>query len=332
MTALRRGVVIVGVLVAVAVVLAVSLREGDRGPSDALVAALADNPAEVWWPTEIDEESAPAEVDRVRDLLNESGWSSADVDRLAAGLASTTAALPGDGGWADDRRRARGLLLAVSSVESPIDPVLQAAVLDFLKPWTGAMTAALSPTGERPAPYDPAELDDPAARLTMTLWAADSRPLIRRELLIPALRNLGSDTAAADDFVRRYLAWMLPLAGDELAQMPEADTDERVGANYGAQAEWNWFGPASEMVAALAEERCRGDRRVSIESCVDGEVDRVVGAAALRTTYEAVPVTQLPREVVVEDERVPWGVLTADQKTTVARWYLGEWYPGPRRF
>ncbi|WP_447645328.1 hypothetical protein [Nocardioides zeae] len=264
----------------------------------------------------------------MRDLLSESGWSSADVDRLAAGLASTTAALPGDGGWADDRQRARVLLLAVSSVESPIDPVVQAAVLDFLQPWTGAMTAALSPTGERPAPYDPAELDDPAARLTMTLWAADSRPLIRRELLIPALRNLGSDTAAADDFVRRYLAWMLPLAGDELAQMPEADTDERVGANYGAQAEWNWFGPASEMVAALAEERCRSDRHVSVESCVDDEVDRVVGAAALRTTYEAVPVVRLPREVVVRGERVPWDRFNAAQQDLVVAWAESRGYPG----
>lgn len=329
MTALRRGVVVVAVLVAVAV--AVSLREEDRGPSDALVAALADNPAEVWWPTEINEESAPAEVDRVRDLLSESGWSSADIDRLAAGLASTTAALPGDGDWADDRQRARVLLLAVSSVESPIDPVLQAAVLDFLQPWTGAMTAALSPTGERPAPYDPAELDDPAAQLAMTLWAADRRPLVPREFLLPALRNLGSDTAAADDFVRRYLAWMRPLAGDELGQMPEAD-DDGVGANYAAQAERNWFGPAAEMVAALTEERCRGDRHVSIGSCVDGAVDRVVGAAALRTTYEAVPGARLPHEVVVKDERVPWGELSMDQEDAVAKWYRGGWYPGPREF
>lgn len=305
MTALRRSISIAGVLVAVAVVLAVSLREEDRGSSDDLVAALAGDPAEVWWPMEIDEESARAEVDRVRALLAESAWTDGDLDRLAAGLASSTAALPGDGDWADDRQRARVLLLAVSSVESPIDPVLQAAVLDFLQPWTGAMTAALSPTGERPAPYDAAELDDPAARLAMTLWAADRRPLVPREFLLPALRNLGSDTAAADDFVRRYLAWMLPLAGDEPAQIPEADKDGRVGANYGAQAERNWFGPAAEMVAALAEERCRGDEHVSIESCVEGEVDRVVGIAALRTTYEVVPVTQPPREVVVADERVP---------------------------
>ncbi|WP_307200490.1 hypothetical protein [Nocardioides zeae] len=320
------------VLVAVAGILAVVLRGEERGPSETVIAALADDPAGVWWPTEIDEASAPGEVDRVRDLLSESRWSAADLDRLAAGLTSTTAAVPGDGGWADDRRRARVLLLAVSSVDSPIDPVLQAAALDFLEPWAGAMTAALSPFGQRPAPFDPAELDDPAARLVMTLWAADSRPLIRRELLVPALRNLGSDTAAADDFIRRYLAWMLPLAGTELSHMPEADDDDRVGANYGAQAEWNWFGPAAEMVAALAEERCRADRHVSIGSCVDGTAERVIGAAALRTTYEAVPVARLPHEVVVGDERVPWGELTADQEETVARWYRGGSYPGPRRF
>ncbi len=329
MTALRRGAVVVAVLVAVAGTLAVVLRGEGREPSEAVVTALANDPAGVWWPTQIDEDSAPGEVDRVRNLLSESEWSSADLDRLASGLTSTTAALPGDGEWAEDRRRARVLLLAVSSAESPIDPALQAAALDFLEPWTGAMTAALSPTGERPAPYDPAELDDPAARLAMTLWAADNRPLVPRQSLLAALRNLGSDTAAADDFVRRYLGWMLPLAGDELGQMPEADDDDRVGANYAAQAERNWFGPAAEMVAALVEERCRGDRHVSIESCIDGAVDRVVGAAALRTTYEAVPVARLPREAVVDGERVPWGRLDERQEGAIAEWYAGGSYPGP---
>lgn len=324
MTALRRGVVIVGVLAAVAVVLAVSLREEDRGPSDALIAALADDPAKVWWPTEIDEESAPAEVDRVRDLLSESAWSAADLDRLAAGLASTTAALPGDGGWADDRQRARVLLLAISSVESPIDPVLQAAALDFLQPWTGAMTAALSPRGERPAPYDPAELDDPAARLAMTLWAADRRPLVPREFLLPALRNLGSDTAAADDFVRRYLAWMLPLAREEMARLFESGDDDATWYGYGELVGLNWFTPAADIVAALADEPCHRDRHVSVGSCVDEKIDRVIGTAALRMTYEVVLVARLPREVVIGGERVPWGELTADQGEAVARWYRGE--------
>lgn len=325
MTALRRGVVIVFVLVAVAVVLALSLRGDERGPSETLVAAIANDPARVWWPTEIDEESAPAEVDRVRDLLSESGWSSADVDRLAAGLASTTAALPGDGGWADDRQRARVLLLAVSSVESPIDPVLQAAVLDFLQPWTGAMTAALSPTGERPAPYDPAELDDPAARLVMTLWAADRRPLVPREFLLPALRNLGSATAAADDFVRRYLAWMLQLARDELAQMPEVNDENEPAANYGAQAERNWFGPAAEVVAALAEERCRRGENVSVVSCVEEEVDSVVGAATLCTTNESVPMVRASREVIVGRARAAWDRLSEQQETVALRQVSGSY-------
>ena len=323
MTALRRGVVIVFALVAVAVVLALSLRGDERGPSETLVAAIADDPARVWWPTEIDEESA-AEVHRVRDLLSESGWSSADIDRLAAGLASTTAALPGDGDWADDRQRARVLLLAVSSVESPIDPVLQAAVLDFLKPWTGAMTAALSPTGERPAPYDPAELDDPAARLAMTLWAADRRPLVPRELLLPALRNLGSDTTAADDFVRRYLAWMLPLAREEMARLFESGDDDATWYGYGELVGLNWFTPAADIVAALADEPCHRDRHVSVGSCVDEKIDRVIGTAALRMTYEVVLVARLPREVVIGGERVPWGELTTDQGEAVARWYRGE--------
>jgi hypothetical protein len=322
-TALRRGVVIVGVLTAVAVVLAVSLREDHRGPSDALVAALADNPAEVWWPAEIDEESAPAEVGRVRDLLSESGWSSADVDRLAAGLASTTAVLPGDGEWADDRQRTRVLLLAVSSVESPIDPVLQAAVLDFLQPWTGAMTAALSPTGERPAPYDPAELDAPAARLVMTLWAADRRPLVPREFLLPALRNLGSDTAAADDFARRYLAWMLPLAREEMTRLFEAGDDDGVRYGYVDLVGRNWFTPAADIVAALADEPCHRDRHKSVGSCVDERIDRVVGTAAVRVTYEALPVARLPREVVVGGERVQWKQLSRSQRAAVTQWCGG---------
>ncbi|MDR6175480.1 hypothetical protein QE364_000099 [Nocardioides zeae] len=331
MTAFRRGVVIVGVLVAVAVVLAVSLPEEDRGPSDALVSALADNPGEVWWPSEIDEESAPAEVDRVRDLLAVSEWPDGGLHRLAAGLASTTAALSDDDGWANDRQRSRVLLLAVSSVESPIDPELQAAVLDFLQPWTGAMTAALSPTGERPAPYDPAELDDPAARLAMTLWAADRRPLVPREFLLPALRNLGSDTAAADDFVRRYLAWMLPLAREEMARLFESGDDDATRYGYGELVGLNWFTPAADIVAALANEPCHRDRHVSVGSCVDEKIDRV-GTAALRMTYEAVPVARLPREVVIGGERVPWGELAADQEEAVARWYRGERYLGPRKF
>ena len=118
---------------------------------------------------------------------------------------------------------------------------------------------------------------------------------------------------------------MLPLAGDELAQMPEADNDGRVGANYGAQAERNWFEPAAEMVAGLAEDRCRGDRHISVGSCVDDEVDRVVGTAAVRATYEAVPVARLPRDLVVEDEQLPWAELTADQEEAVARWHSAQW-------
>lgn len=302
-----------------------------RNVSSELAAALVDDPAQVWWPTEIDEESAPGEVDRVRDLLTESEWSDTDLDRLAAGLTSTTAAL-GDGEWADDRQRARVLLLAVSSVESPIDPVLQAAVLDFLQPWTGAMTAALSPTGERHAPYDPAELDDPAARLAMTLWATDSRPLVPREFLLPTLRNLGSDTAAADDFIRRYLAWMLPLAREKMARLFDAADEDASWFGYGELAGLNWFTPAADIVAALADEQCHRDRHVSVGSCVDEKINRVIGTAAARMTYEAVPVVRLPREVVIGGERAPWGELTAGQEDAVARWYLGDRYPGPREF
>ncbi|WZH54343.1 MAG: hypothetical protein PIR53_10210 [Nocardioides alkalitolerans] len=329
----RRTLLIAGaaLLVIVGVTL-VALRSGDdRGPSDDLREAVADEPVGAWWSTEIEGAGAPGSPDRVRHLLTEVAWNDGQAAALARGLAESTATLADAAPDRYDaaRDRARALLVGIGGADQDVDVRLQPAVLDFLQPWTGAMNEVLTgmivPAPPNANPDDTTE----AGRLALALWYVGPDPidvsapeewLVDSDVLLDALANVGDDPDAAAEFVRAWAAWTVPLASADLMAGGHAET---VGLT--------WFAPLADAVASFTYDRCLGEARGST-ACLSEEIATLVVPSALRAAYDAVPPSLLPERVVVSGQRVDWEKLDRNQRAALAMWWNWDGYPGPRDF
>lgn len=288
---------------------------------DLFTETLAFDATEVWWSAGFEDEpaaGAPGSVERIRWVLTEVEWTDEQVVHLARGLVDSRAVLAdaAPGRWQVARERARAVLEATSDPATSVDMRLQGAVLTFLEPWTGAMAALLRRSVIAEPPVEPPGGTSPEARLPLALGhghpvdALDPW-LTSAEVLAEALRNLGGDVAAADDFVRDYLAWILPLAIAEAAASPgQRYRPDSVGEQ--------WLDPAASMARDLAVRRCTRGTRTS-SSCVHDVAAQPVLDAAWRTTYEAVPLSLVPPALVADGERRPWDTLDPEQLSLVAQ-------------
>lgn len=329
----RRTLLIAGAALLVIVGAAlVALRSGDdRGPSDDLREAVADDPVGAWWSTEIEGAGAPGSPDRVRHLLTEVAWNDGQAAALARGLAESTATLADAAPDRYDaaRDRARALLVGIGGADQDVDVRLQPAVLDFLQPWTGAMnevlTGSIVPAPPNASPDDTTE----AGRLALALWYVGPDPidvsapeewLVDSDVLLDALEKLGADQDAVGEFVRAWATWTAPLASADLMAGGRA---EMVGLN--------WFAPLADAVVSFSYDRCVDESR-RITACLSKEIATLVGPSALRAAYDAVPPSALPARTVGDGERVAWEELDRDQQEALAAWWTSVDYPGPREF
>lgn len=344
----RHRLVLLAVVGAVALVAGVVtlLRLPPAGaPSPVLAAAVAEHPAGAWWTTEIEGAGAPGSPGRAHHLLAEVEWTDEQAARLAEGLLQTRAT-PADaapGRWSAARDRARALLVAAheagdgeGSRENGVDVRLQGAVLAFLEPWTGAMTATLRPPSREPflsvAPLDEAS---PDARLAVALWrdpteGSDDVDLVRGEVLLGALEELGDDVAAAEQLVTHHLAWLHPYAVAEVAEaVPASEAAAAVDGLASAfdldDLAWDWLDPAAAIASSLARGQCRPARR----TCVGDLLDAHLAEAAWRATYDGVPLAVVPPTLVVGGSRLPWDALDAAQRSLVVQAAYDGTFPSP---
>lgn len=327
----RRSVLAAAIALALVGVMAgvvVLQRPNDgRAPSEQLVAAVATDPAAVWWSSEVEDAGAPGSPERLRLLLTEVGWSDDQAADLSRGLIASAAG-PEDAAperFEAARNRMWSLVSALGEPDLVVDPRLQPAALEFLAPWTGTLAALIG----RISPREVNASADPTGRLALWRAGGTERPVTAFPL-VSALGNLGDTRDHLDpappvvDFVRDHTDWLAPLVALEPVDAPRD--------GWGRTVERRWFMPAGTIVAALVREQClRADG--SVMRCENRAVDELLSSVALRATYENVPVGELPEGTVMGGERVGWdeldGELAAYRRLLPARPFVQRTHAWP---